>query len=35
VDRTAASFQAFVYVAVLVLCLRRLLNPSRVRAPAR
>jgi transposase len=35
VDRTAASFQAFVYLAVLVLCVRHLLNPSRVRAPAR
>ena len=29
VDRTAASFHAFVYLAVLVLCVRRLMNPSR------
>jgi transposase len=28
VDRTAASFQAFVYLAVLVLCLRRLISAS-------
>jgi transposase len=35
VDRTAASFHAFVYLAILVLCVRRLLNPSHVRAPAR
>jgi transposase len=35
VDRTAASFQSFIYLAVLVLCVRRLLSPSRARAPAR
>jgi transposase len=35
VDRTAASFQAFVYLAVLVLCVRRLMSQSRVGAPAR
>jgi transposase len=29
VDRTAASFHAFVYLAVLVLCVRRLMGPSR------
>jgi transposase len=33
VDRTAASFHAFVYLAVLVLCIRRLINPSRVGGP--
>ncbi|MCD6058906.1 MAG: family transposase [Thermomicrobiales bacterium] len=35
VDRTAASFQAFVYLAILVLCVRRLINPSRPGALAR
>jgi transposase len=35
VDRTAASFQAFVYLAVLVLCVRRLMSQSRAGAPAR
>jgi transposase len=30
VDRTAASFQAFVYLAVLVLSVRRLIGPPRV-----
>ncbi len=30
VDRTAASFHAFVYLAVLVLCVRRLISPSRL-----
>jgi transposase len=35
VDRTAASFQAFVYLAILVLCVRRLINPSRVGALTR
>jgi transposase len=35
VDRTAASFHAFVYLAVLVLCVRRLINSSRLGAPAR
>ena len=35
VDRTAASFQAFVYLAVLVLCVRRLINPSPVGRSAR
>jgi transposase len=29
VDRTAASFHGFVYLVVLVLCVRRLLRPSR------
>jgi transposase len=29
VDQTAASFHAFVYLAVLVLCIRRLISPSR------
>jgi putative transposase len=28
VDRTSASFQAFVYLAILVLCVRRLMRPS-------
>jgi transposase len=28
VDRTAASFHAFVYLAVLVLCIRHLMRPS-------
>jgi hypothetical protein len=35
VDRTAASFQAVVFLAVLVLCVRRLISPSRVGAPSR
>src|SRR5215208_3451678 len=35
VDRTAASFQAFVYLAVLVLCVRRLMSSSRADAAAR
>ena len=35
VDRTAASLQAFVYLAILVLCVRRLMRPSRADAPAR
>jgi transposase len=35
VDRTAKSFHAFVYLAVLVLCVRRFLGPSRSGAPAR
>ena len=35
VDRTAASFHAFVYLAVLVLCVRRLMSPTRVGAAAR
>jgi len=35
VDRTAASFHAFVYLAVLVLCVRRLINPSPVGRSAR
>jgi len=35
VDRTAASFQAFVYLAILVLCVRRLINHSRAGALAR
>ena len=35
VDRTAASFHAFVYLAILVLCVRRLIGPSRGSAPAR
>jgi transposase len=30
VDRTAASFPAFVYLAVLVLCVRRLISASRL-----
>jgi transposase len=34
-DRTAASFQAFVYLAILVLCVRRLGGPSRTGPPAR
>jgi transposase len=34
VDRTAASFQAFVYLAVLVLCVRRLISPSHAGARA-
>jgi transposase len=35
VDRTAASFQAFVYLAILVLCVRRLIHPTQVDTPAR
>jgi transposase len=35
VDRTTASFHAFVYLAVLVLCVRRLISPSRAGGPAR
>ena len=35
VERTAKSFHALVYLAVLVLCVRRLLSPSRGGAPAR
>ncbi|HEX2054760.1 MAG TPA: IS5 family transposase [Actinomycetota bacterium] len=35
VDRTAASFQAFVYLAILVLCVRRLVSQSRASGPAR
>jgi hypothetical protein len=35
VDRTAASFHAFVYLAVLVLCVRRLQSQSRVSTPTR
>jgi IS5 family transposase len=35
VDRTAASFHAFVYLAVLVLCVRRLMSQSRPRTPVR
>ncbi len=35
VDRTAASFHAFVYLAILILCVRRVVSPSRARAPAR
>jgi transposase len=35
VDRTAASFHAFVYLAVLVLCVRRLISPSLPSAPTR
>jgi hypothetical protein len=34
VDRTAASFHALVSLAVLVLCGRRLITPSRARIPA-
>ena len=34
-DRTAASIHAFVYLAVLVLCVRRLISPSRANASAR
>jgi transposase len=33
VDRTAASFHAFVSLAVLVLCVRHLITPSRARIP--
>jgi transposase len=35
VDRTAASFQAFVYLVILVLCVRRLVNQTRASGPAR
>jgi transposase len=35
VDRTAASFQAFVYLAILVLCVRRLVSQDRTGAHAR
>jgi putative transposase len=35
VDRTAVSFQAFVYLAVLVLCVRRLLSQARTGARTR
>jgi transposase len=35
VDRTAASFQAFVYLAVLVLCVRHLLSRARTGARTR
>src|SRR5829696_3341852 len=35
VDRTAASFHAFVYLAVLVLCLRRLISASPSRSKPR
>ena len=35
VDRTAASFRAFVYFAILNLCVRRVVSPSRTRAPTR
>jgi hypothetical protein len=35
VNRTAASFHAFVYLAVLVLCVRRLISPSRADGRAR
>ena len=35
VDCTAASFQAFVYLAILVLCVRRLVSQSRASAPTR
>jgi transposase len=34
VDRTAASFHSFVYLAVLVLCVRRLITQSRARNSA-
>jgi transposase len=34
VDRTSASFQAFVYLAVLVLCVRRLMSQARDRSRA-
>jgi len=33
VDRTAASFHALVSLAVLMLCVRRLITPSRARIP--
>ncbi len=35
VDRTAASFHAFVYLAILILCVSRIVSPSRARAPTR
>jgi transposase len=35
VDRTAVSFHAFVYLAVLVLCVRRLISRPSPAAPAR
>jgi transposase len=35
VDRTATSFHAFVYLAVLVICVRRLLSQARTGARAR
>ena len=35
VDRTSASFHAFVYLAILVLCVRRVVSPSRTCAPPR
>jgi transposase len=35
VDRTAASFHAFVYFTILILCVRRVVSPSRARAPTR
>ncbi len=35
VDRTAASFHAFVYLAILILCVRRLINPPPVGRSAR
>jgi transposase len=35
VDRTAVSFHAFVYLAVLVLCVRRLIPQPQARAPGR
>ena len=35
VDRTAVSFQAFVYLAILVLCVRRLMCPSPADVPVR
>jgi transposase len=34
VDRSAVSFHAFVYLAVLVLCVRHLIRPVRADAPA-
>ena len=35
VDRTAVSFQAFVYLAILVICVRRLMSQSRPGARGR
>jgi transposase len=35
IDRTSVSFQAFVNLTLLVLCVRRLVTSSRVGAPAR
>jgi len=35
VDRTAASFHAFVYLVILILCVCRVVSPSRARTPAR